>query len=98
MRKWSAHLHNDQAKCNLTITLDGLWKTSRTKCCFDELYIKTDFGDIKIGCPRTPLPHSYYCKEHQDCSLSFDVDGIKKKFKPSDIVATRMHNCNFNHF
>ena len=91
--KWSKHHHDIAENCKITITMDGLWKDARMKCCYEDQYFQTQFGDIQIGCIKSPKPYSYYCDEHQDASLSFIVDDRIMQFKPKDIVSTKIYNC-----
>ena len=91
--KWSSHTHDNLGDCKQTLTFDGLWKTTRAKCCYDDIEAKTDFGPIPIGCIKSPTKGSYYCKQHQGVGLVFKVDDKKRVYKPEDIRATKIHNC-----
>jgi hypothetical protein len=74
VKRWSAHEHIGNPLCKKTITFDGLWKISRTKCCYDVPVNKTtEFGDIPIGCTQTPERLSYFCTEHKKHELNFKV-------------------------
>ena len=87
-KKWHPRSHHPH--CNKTITMDGCWKCSRAKCCYDEIYYKTEeFGDLQIGCIETPDRGSYYCKKHVDYELAFNVNGGKLKIKPKDIKISK---------
>ena len=60
VRKWSSHKCQAEEQCKKTITFDGLWKVNRSKCCYDKLYMQTDFGDVEIGCTDTPVRGPYF--------------------------------------
>ena len=81
----------------ITLTLDGLWKVTRAKSCFEGEYMETDFGDVKSVCIRTPKPFSYFCQNHQNRVQNFDVNGKKLEFKPEMIVATVIFDCNYSY-
>ena len=96
-KKWSDHKH-DVKYCNKTITIDGNWKTSRAKCCYDAVYFKSDeFDDIQLGCEQTPARSSYNCKKHADFELAFNVQQNIKHYKPNEIKLSRIGNliCEF---
>ena len=54
--------------------------------------MKIDFGDIKIGCIKTPKPFSYYCESHINEQLTFEVEGKFMTFMPNSIKATNIIN------
>lgn len=74
-----------EEQCKKTITFDGLWKVNRSKCCYDKLYMQTDFGDVEIGCTDTPVRGSYFCRIHRACDLGFNVENKILFFKPHEI-------------
>ena len=93
VKKWSSHCHPENESYKKTITIVGIWKCTRAKCCYDNGFIRTDFGDIQTGCLNSPSPLSYNCKTHKKGDLSFQVFGRLRSYKPRDIVATKLINC-----
>jgi hypothetical protein len=98
-QKWSSeqnHPRSHSEDCSKTITIDGCWKCTRTKCCYDDVFYKTvEFGDIPVGCTETPLRGSYYCDKHSSHELKFNVDGQVKRVKPKDIKPTKISKFTF---
>ena len=65
--------------CGFTITIDGNWKLTRAKCCFDSIFIRIkEFGKLITGCRKTPNINSYFCKNHHGKDLFFRAEKIKK--------------------
>ncbi len=65
-KKWVAHTH-DIPDCMKTITLGGIWKTVRDKCCYEAMGpVTEEFGIIPFGCTFTPIRGSYHCALHKD--------------------------------
>jgi hypothetical protein len=90
--KWSKHKCSDTSQCKMTITFDGIWKIQRFKCCYENVFVKTDFGDIQIGCNESPTRGSYFCTAHRECDLGFRVEGKTLYFKPHEIKTTKNHS------
>jgi len=63
-KKWSQHDRIiPDALCGFTITIDGNWKLTRAKCCFDSIFIRIkEFGKLITGCRKTPYINSYFVK------------------------------------
>lgn len=70
--------------------MDGNWKTNRLKCTYDNMMRKSiDFGDYRLGCPYTPDPLSYFCRDHKYQKLEFEkVDYPKKLLEEFKIVSS----------
>jgi hypothetical protein len=85
--KWSQHQHNnDVSNCTLTLTYDGNWKLDRSKCCYENKWINcNEFGDIQTGCLNTPMKKSYFCHEHQNKQLCFQLDNEFVYMDPAEI-------------
>ena len=93
-KKWSAHQHYNtdgtpDVDCKASIVLDGLWKLNRSKCCHDNTCLETDVGDIPTGCIYTPNKNSYFCEQHKNEQLTFNVDGHQMPVKPSEIKLSK---------
>ncbi len=95
--KWSKHRHTkvdgaDDEKCSAALVMDGLWKINRAKCCYDEVYVATDMGDLQTGCIATPGFNSYYCDQHKNEQLIFNLETEKIAVKPKDIKLSRIRS------
>ena len=101
-KKWSQHDHIiPDALCGFTITIDGNWKLTRAKCCFDSIFIRIkEFGKLITGCLKTPNINSYFCKNHHGKDLIFRARKNKKVcFHPNRIQVTRKSiNTNYCEF
>ena len=95
-KKWSKHCHTDAVKdCNKMLVLDGNWKCNRIKCTFDNLWKKSvEFGECQIGCPKTPQRLSYYCSQHKEYELEFNIENEVVKIQPKDIKISRISMTN----
>ena len=91
-KKWTNHTHaKTTLNCNKVLVLDGNWKCNRLKCTYDNTWKKSiEFGEIRLGCPRTPQRGSYYCNQHKDYKLSFQVNGTFLEIAPKDIKLSRI--------
>lgn len=69
VKKWTGFKHENictDKKCSQALVLDGNWKCNRLKCAFNGIYVNSDiFGEIRVGCIKTPERGSYYCLEHK---------------------------------
>ncbi len=68
-KKWTGNYHKDNCKhpqCSKAFGMDGHFKCKRSVCdARDEVFITCpELGDIPVGCPKTPIPKSFYCAEH----------------------------------
>ena len=89
---WTNHSHKEVNKnCNKVLVLDGNFKCNRLKCTFDNLWKKSEeFGECRIGCPKTPQRLSYYCVQHKEYELEFSVENEIIKIQPKDIKISRI--------
>lgn len=99
IKKWFNHsdhyVNGVKCKCNITLTADGLWKITRTKCIYsdrDHDIQSGEFGIIPSGCRATPCRGSYYCHDHKGYELKFRVANELISINPNLIVKSRLGN------
>jgi hypothetical protein len=67
-------------------------RRNRAKCCFDDVYVATDVGDLQTGFIATPAFNSYYCDQHKNEQLVFNLEKEKIAIKPTDIKLSRIRS------
>jgi len=90
--KWSRHVHaKPTLNCNKILVLDGNWKTNRLKCSYDNYWRQgVEFDDYRVGCPNTPQRLNYFCHEHKDFKLQFQMGTETIQLQPKDIHISRI--------
>jgi len=93
IKKWYKHpphyINGVLCRCNFTLTADGNWKITRTKCIYGDPrvdFFSTEFGRIPSGCRLTPIKGSYYCASHDNYEIKFRYKGSFKSINPNLII------------
>lgn len=91
VKKWINHKHViPYDECKRTASFDGDWKVGRIKCCYDQIHYESpEYGAIQIGCTKTPLRGSYFCRDHKDHQLKFKVGDDYINLHPKNIKLTK---------